>query len=176
MLWNQSSHMYACGTMSDYLNIHTFTTTKQKQITSHPPLLFSFHWTPSTFRLLCVSLHPAASSVHSQQPPPPSERGLMRANDGNACCCFPFINRSQLVHRHTAFHHQQSANSAGPSFLFHLSPTRSVSYPSPLLSLKWSGFSPFPPPLNLYFSSSSLAVLSLTTTPSSMKTSVLMGS
>lgn len=33
----------------------------------------------------------------------PPERGLMRANDGNACCCFPFINGSTLAYRTQLF-------------------------------------------------------------------------
>lgn len=102
--------------------------------------------------------------VHSA----PLERGLMRANNGNACCCFPFINRSTLAH--AAFHQQQSAISAGSFF----SPPSITSSPyllpfnSFIAQMEWL-FSIF---LNLYLSSPYLAGLSFTTTSSSMNTNM----
>lgn len=156
----------ACGS-SNYHYIHTFATRKQTQITSHPhPSLFVFLWFHAFFLPSVARLPPSSRLLDAFATPP--ERGLMRANDGNACCCFPFINGSTLAHQNTAFHHQQSAIKRRLLFSLHLSPPRSVSHPSPLSSLKWSGF--LSVSLNLYLSSPSLFGLALTTTPSSMNT------
>lgn len=155
------------GLSSDYLHRHTFTTTKPKQITSHPPLLFFF-----LFLALLLSVCSAFPSI---QPPPkcvhsgPLERELMRANDGNACCCFPFINRSTLAH--AAFHQQRSGISASTFSPLHPSPPHPISYPSPFSSLRWSGFFSF-----LYLSYPYPAVLSFATTSFSVSTNVLMWS
>lgn len=101
------------GRRSDYLYRHRFATTKQKQTTSHPPLLFSVCLSLSSLHLWCVSLHPAASSVRSQKPPP--ERGLMRANDRSACCRFS-LSLTGPHFAHAAFH--LCVLSASPLFFF----------------------------------------------------------
>lgn len=167
MLWNQSSpifmHTDACGTDCLYI--------QQQSSNNLPPPPSPFVFLPLHAFFPSAARLPPSSRLLSALATDPPERGLMRANDGNACCCFPFINGSTLAHRNTAFHHQQSAISGRLFLSLHLSPPRSVSYPSPLSSLKWSGFSPFS--LNLYLSCLSLAGLSLpTTTTSSMNTNM----
>lgn len=93
----------------------------------------------------------------------------MRANDGNAYCCFSFINGSTLVHQIQLF----ITNGLLLRWLFFsLYPSRphSVSYPSSPSSLIWSGFSSFS---SIYtFLLCLLICLFLITTPSSMNTNM----
>lgn len=137
--------MYTCGTRFR-LSLHTCIINNKAQIASHPPppppspfVFFSFH----AFIFPSVVCLPPPSRLLSAFTTDPPERGLMRANDGNACCCFPFINGSTLAYRTQLFiiSSLRSARRVFPPF--HLSPLRSVSRPPPLSSLKWSGFSSF---------------------------------
>lgn len=156
------------GLSSDYLHRHTFTTTKPKQITSHPPLLFFLLFLALPLSA-CSTFPPTSRLVSKCVHSGPPERELMRANDGNACHRFPFINRSTLAQ--AAFHQQQPGISASTFSTLHPSPPHPISYPSPLSSLRWSGFFSF-----LYLSCTYPAVLSFAITSFSMSTNVLMWS
>jgi len=86
-------------------HIHISSTYKCSQQGSHNPSLppaafvfFPFHM----FSLSVVHLPPSSRLLGAFATDPP-ERGLMRANDGNACCRFLFINGSKLARRTPLF-------------------------------------------------------------------------
>lgn len=157
-LGNQSSHIFVLRWRKFRLSLQTRIGNNKAKTNNLPPSP-CFPFVPRLLLSVCgafPSIQPPPMCVHSG----PLERGLMRANDGNACRCFPFINRSTLGH--AAFHQQQSAISAGSFF----SPPSITS--SPYL-LPFTSFSVF---LSLYLSSPYLAGLSLTSTSSSMNTNM----
>ena len=108
---------------------------------------------PSSFVSLC--LHAFISPSVPRLPPSsrllgafttdPPERGLMRANDGNACCCFPFINGATLAQptrRLILGSLSAAAPLLPPSFPTSLG-LLPFTPPPPLSSLKWSEFPSF---------------------------------
>ncbi len=106
MLWNQSSHVFIHTCVWDWVQI-IFTYTHSKHQSSDnlppPPSPFCLPFIPRLLLSICgasPSIRPPPQCVHNRPPP---ERGLMRANDGNARCCFPFINGSTLAHRTQLF-------------------------------------------------------------------------
>lgn len=150
--------------------IFTYTHSQQQSLNNlRPPpspfvfLLFHAFLAQSVLRL------PPSSRLLSALTTDPPERGLMRANDGNACCCFPFINGSTLAHQTELF--IISSLLSAPALLFPPSITswlRRLPITSFIAQMEWL-FSVF---LNLYLSCLSLAGLSLTTTHSSMNTNM----
>ena len=104
------------------LSLHTHIYNKKANTNNlpHPPSLFVFLWFHAFFPPSAARLPPSSRLLDAFATPP--ERGLMRANDGNACRCFPFINGSTLAHQTQLFiisSLRSSAGSSSPS-IYHL--------------------------------------------------------